>query len=54
MLLADRTERDWRLESDSSRELRTASERVVTFDSARGIGGYRTQGSFVRFVMRCC
>ncbi len=37
---------DCGLESDSSRELRTASERVVTFGSERGTSAYRTQGCF--------
>ena len=31
--------------SDSSRELRTASERLVAFGSGRGTDAYRTQGA---------
>jgi len=42
--LADRTERVWRFESDSSRALRTASARDPEFDATLVMSAYRTQG----------
>jgi hypothetical protein len=44
LLLADRTERGCRLESDSSGALRSANARLAEFASSHGVRPYRTQG----------